>query len=159
MIRVKTVDNTSTVTTVTIATDIGEFQGQAFFNAEADGLNPSAITGGKIAENRARIKYLKEKIKRKKYELKGVERLLAAMPPGKQGYVYAIHLKDAIENEIKEYLKEWESCDHTIKTTIEGRAMYIRSRTIDKKDRDKFFKELGNALQQLDKTTKDKNIK
>lgn len=156
MIRVKKAETSSTVTIVTIATEIGEFEGRAYFNDEEDKFRPSTITGGKIAENRAKIKYVKEKIKRKEYELKGVKRLLASMPPSKQGYVYAIHLRDAIQREIEDYIFEWQEYDFNIKMAIEGRSMYVRSRSIDKKERNKFFQQLGESLQQLDRLTKDK---
>ena len=158
MIRVKSIDISAAVTTITITTDIGEFEGKAYFNADADELNPSEIIGCRIAENRAKIKYYKEKIKRKKYELKGIERLIAAMPADKSGYSYAIRLRAAIQNEINEYIEWWNICEKDINAAIEGRAMYLRSRTIDKKERDKFFKELGSALKQLDTLTKDKKV-
>ena len=134
MIRVKSIDISAVVTTITITTDIGEFEGKAYFNADADELNPSEIIGCRIAENRAKIKYYKEKIKRKKYELKGIERLIAAMPADKSGYSYAIRLRAAIQNEINEYIEWWNICEKDINAAIEGRAMYLRSRTIDKKE-------------------------
>ena len=159
MIRVKTIDISATVTTITIATEIGEFEGRAYFNEEVDTLNPSEIIGCRIAENRAKIKYYKEKIRRKKYEMKGIDRLIAAMPSNKSGYTYAVRLRAVIQKEIDEYIAEWNICERDINAAIEGRAMYVRSRTIDKKERDKFFKDLGNALKQLDTATKDKKVK
>jgi len=79
------------------------------------------------------------------------------MPPSKQGYVYAIRLRDAIKKEIEDYISEWQEYDYNIKMAIEGRSMYVRSRSIDKKERNNFFQQLGESLQQLDKLTKDKN--
>ena len=157
--RIKFVSITSTCTKIVIATEIGEFEGRAYFNKEVDKLNPSEIIGCRIAENRAKIKYYKEKIKRKKYEMKGIDRLIAAMPSNKSGYAYAVRLRTAIQKEINECIEEWNICERDINAAIEGRAMYVRSRTIDKKERDKFFKDLGNALKQLDTATKDKKVK
>jgi hypothetical protein len=67
-----------------------------------------------------------------------------------------MHLRDAIQKEIEDYIFEWQECDFNIKMAIEGRSMYVRSRSIDKKERNKFFQQLGESLQQLDKLTKDK---
>lgn len=158
MIRVKSIDATPTVTTVTIITDIGEFVGVARFNAEKDPLNPSAVIGGRIAENRAKLKYYKQKIKNKKYELKGLNRLLSSMPLRTKGRSYVVHTCNAIQSEINEYYDICESCKYDIETAIEGRAMYLRSRTMNKENRDKFLNELGESIKKLGKNkNKDKN--
>ena len=55
-----------------IKTNIGKFEGDSYFNHEADKGEPSEWIGCSIAEDRAMIKYTNERIALKKAEIKGV---------------------------------------------------------------------------------------
>lgn len=144
------------ITYTTIYTEIGQFTGLAKFNREADPFPPSMITGGRISELRAYIKYYKEYKKLKKAEFKGLRRLDYAIPHDKKSAKYINNLLFTISQEIREYQNNIEQCQAIIDNLIESRAIYIRSRSTDKKLREKNLKQLGDAIAALKTVKKDK---
>ena len=144
------------LTIATLKTSRGTYFGIARKNSEKDPLNPSVMLGCEIAEKRAYINLYKDLIKDKKIERKGIERLLAAMPEGKPGRKYAVHMLNTINNEIQEYKDLIDYEQRSIKHLIEGRAIYLRSRTMNKEEREKAMAGLGEAISTLGKINKDK---
>ncbi len=144
-------------TCVFLQTRLGIFKGVAKFNATLDPLPPSKVTGHRIAELRAYKAYFKEEAKLKKAEIKGLKRLISALPSNKDGFKYAERLINAIEKELREYEDNILECDKLIRNCIESRNIYIKSRTTNKAERNKKLKELGDAIAALKTVTQDKN--
>lgn len=144
------------ITYTTIYTEIGQFTGKAKFNREADPFSSSMITGGRMSESRAYIKYYKERIKLKKVELKGMKRLADAIPPIKKPNKQIYNLCLALHLEISKYEEKIKDYQTIINNLVESRAIYVRSRSTDKKLREKNLKQLGDAIAALKTVKKDK---
>lgn len=114
-----------------------------------DPFPPSFSIGEKIAGARAYISMYNDKLEEKRIELKVIKRILNSMPPDNPGIKYVFGLLDAINQEYENLIYEREECRHTIATAIEARELFIRSRTTDKKERQKKLDELGEAIKQL----------
>lgn len=144
-------------TVAKLGTELGIFIGQSFFNKEKDPLRPSRLIGGQLAENNAYQRYYQQILKNQKQELKGLNRLLAAMPDNIQGKKYAKNLYNTIKTEINE--TEWTLIELKERRNqiIKGRSIYIRSRTIDKKERAQMLQSLGDSLASLSNINKDKD--
>lgn len=136
-------------TIVVLKTKLGDFDGVAYFNSEEDPFGPSISVGVNIAEARAYINYYKAVIKEKKSEIKGLDRLLSAMPTDTDGYIYALRLKRAILNEWLEAIDGMEFFIEQIKVAIESRQLYVKSRSSSAADREKYLKNLGAAIGSL----------
>ena len=131
--------------------------GMATKNPEDDPFPPSFSIGEKIAEARAYKNMYSDQIIDKKFELKGLERLLAAMPEDNPGFRYVVHLIDAIQNEIYDLIGEKKTWKKIINSAIDARGMYIRSRSTNKKDKDKYLQTLGQAIHDLGAINKAKD--
>lgn len=119
-----------------------------------DPFPPSFSIGEKIAGARAYISMYNDKLEEKRIELKVIKRILNSMPPDNPGIKYVFGLLDAINQEYENLIYEREECRHTIATAIEARELFIRSRTTDKKERDKILNQIGESFKQLNQ---DKN--
>ena len=128
--------------------------GMATKNPEDDPFPPSFSIGEKIAGARAYRNMYSDQIIDKKFELKGLERLLAAMPVGAVNRHYVEHLYNAIVYELEGLKLAQYECDKAVNTAIESRNIYIKSRKINKEERDKMLDQLGEAIKRL---SEDKN--
>ncbi len=135
-------------TKVVLATSIGNFIGESK-KSDKDPLPPSRLMGGQLAESRAYLKYYKELIKRKSCELKGLKRLITAMPPTKEGSKYVKNLYNIVLQEYLDLDKKYNEELGNINNIIEGRAIFVRSRTTDKKEKEKYLKDLKAAIKAL----------
>lgn len=144
-----------TLTTVILKTKLGNFKGEARFNSDEDPLNPSTSIGVNIAEARAYINYYKAVIKEKKAEIKGLDRLLSAMPADTDGYMYALRLKRAILNEWLEAIDGMDFFKEQINVALESRQLYVKSRSASAEDKKRYLQNLGAAISSL-KEIKDK---
>ena len=147
--KIKDITINGNETSVTIKTPLGEFTGVAYFNEEADPLQPSKILGGRIAEDRAYIKFYNELIRDKRNELKGIRRLVYSTKPDKPGFDHICHMESAIFQEY--YDLKWKKLEYIndIKQAIASRKIYIQSRTEDKEEKKRKLEELGNAIKTL----------
>ena len=127
--------------------------GKTYFGTAAkhpdDPFPPSYSIGEKIAEARAYKNFYADKIEEKKIELKGLERLLAAMPVDATNRHYVKNLYRAICYELADLKAAKHECDERINIAIESRSIYIRSRTGDKKAKKEYLDKLGKSLKEL----------
>ncbi len=137
------------VTVVTLKTPLGFFYGSSQINKDVDTLPPSQMIGGRIAEGRAYINFYNTLLENKRYELKGIKRLLNSSSPDKAGYNHILKMYDVIYNEYIELKRDKLAYQQDIKSAINGRAMYLRSRTEDKKAKKEKLDALGNAIKAL----------
>ena len=121
-----------------------------------DPFPPSEITGASIAEARCYINLYNKLIAEKKIELKGIKRLLAAMPEGYTNRCYAENLYKAIEKEIEDLNYKKLNEKAIINGTIDGRGVYIRSRSATKEEKEKMQKAIIEGFNTLSSTKKDK---
>lgn len=149
-------DEESGLTIARLETSIGNFCGMSCKHPD-DPLHPSFIVGTNIAEARANINMINKQLELKRYELKGLKRLKGSMPSDIKGYHYVENLYDAILDEVLKLKREKAEWKHFIDATINGRSIFIRSRTTNKEERGKFLKELGQRISDLNKLTKDKD--
>lgn len=147
--KIKNVTINGNETSVTIKTPLGEFTGVSHFNEEADSLQPSKILGGRIAEDRAYIKFYNELIRNKRNELKGVRRLVYSTKPDKPGFNHICHMESAIVQEYYDLKRKKLEYVNDIKQAVESRKIYVRSRTENKEEKQKKLEELGNAIKTL----------
>ena len=89
-------------------TNIGQFEGDAYFNHEADKGEPSEWIGCSIAEDRAMIKYTNKRIELKKAEIKGLERFVKSYYKDPKTQAKAKNLLKAMNRELEELLYERE---------------------------------------------------
>ena len=142
-------------TIVVLKTKLGDFDGVAYFNSDEDPFGPSTSIGVNIAEARAYINYYKAVIREKKAEVKGLDRLLSAMPFDTEGYKYALRLKKAIMDEWLEAIDGIDFFNEQIKVAIESRQLYVKSRSSSAAEKEQYLKNLGAAISSL-KEIKDK---
>lgn len=151
--QIKVIDSffneTTGTTIITISTPYGVFKGQALFNAEAEKFPPSSYVGMEIAESRACIAAYNEAIKRKKAQLKGVKRLIHSCDNNALVLRYANRVKNSIIAEIDDLLLDKEVYKKNIKTAIEARGIYTRSRLVSKEEREKYLKDISDGLKAL----------
>ena len=102
-----------------------------------DPFPPSPSIGTEIAEARAYINFINDKMNEKRIELKGLKRLLSAMPEGNYGRRYVRNLYLAICREIADLEGEKHLWKKKIDNVIEGRNIYIRSRSATKEEKEK----------------------
>lgn len=139
----------SGITTVKVSTPYGVFKGQAFFNAEVEKFPPSNYVGTEIAESRACIAAYNEAIKRKKEQLKGIKRLIFSCDNNALVLRYANRIKNSITAEINDLLAEKADYQKAIRTAIEARGIYTRSRLVSKEERERYLKEISDGLKAL----------
>lgn len=151
--QIKVIDSffneTTGTTMITISTPYGIFKGQALFNAEAEKFPPSTYVGMEIAESRACIAAYNEAIKRKKAQLKGIKRLIYSCDNNTLVLRYANRVKNSIITEIYGLLLDKEVYKKNIKTAIEARGIYTRSRLVSKEERERYLKDISNGLKAL----------
>ncbi len=114
-----------------------------------DPFPPSFSVGEKIAGARAYISMYNDKLEEKRIELKGVGRIFNSMPLDNPGTKYVFGMLNALNREYENLLYEREECRQTVARAIEARELYIRSRTINREERQKKLNELGEAIEQL----------
>ena len=129
-------DEKTGLTIAQLRTSKGTFFGMSQKHPD-DPFPPSPSIGTEIAEARAYINFINDKIYDKKNELKGLKRLLCAMPPEAPGRHYAENLYVAIIYEISELKEERYFWKKKINNIIEGRNIYIRSRSATKEEKEK----------------------
>ena len=149
-------DEESGLTIARLETSIGNFCGMSCKHPD-DPLHPSFIIGTNIAEARANINMINKQLELKRYELKGLKRLKSSMPSDIKGYHYVENLYDAILDEISKLKHEKKEWKRFINNAIEGRKIYIRSQTTNKKEKEEFLKRLGESINNLGKITKDED--
>lgn len=135
-------------TSATLCTKYGNFYGEAQISKD-DPFPPSYSIGEKIAESRAYINYYKSQYNDKKQQKKGIERLMNAIPYKNPGWLYAYNLSNAIAKEMIEIDKDIKFYQERERSAVEARMIYIRSRTTDRKAKEKYLENLGNAIKQL----------
>jgi chorismate mutase len=126
------------------------FLGISTCNSE-DPFPPSYSIGARIAEARAYKHFYQDQINNKKNELKGVKRILYSFPKDHKDIKYIQHMYNAITKEIEELKLNIAECDHEIATAIESRALYVKSRRTNRKDRAEGQKKLQEAFDMLAK--------
>lgn len=138
----------SGLTIATLKTGKGNFFGTS--NKHPDDTFPSSYSvGTTIAEARANINYLNRQIADKKIELKGLKRLLAAMPEEATNRHYAVNLAKAINlelDDLKNYKGFWKA---VINDAIEARGIYLRSRSMSKEEKEKMRNTIRDSLAAL----------
>lgn len=123
-----------------------------------DPFTPSYSVGTNIAEARANISLINAQIEDKKLELKGIKRLLAAMPEDVSGRKYAVNLAAAIKSEIIALKKNKIEYKKIINNAIEARKIYLHSRSMTREEKERMrntIKASFEALSNQDKTTKE----
>jgi hypothetical protein len=129
-------DKEAGLTIAQLRTPKGTFFGTSQKHPD-DKFNSSEYIGSEIAEARAYINFINDKIYDKKNELKGLKRLLCAMPPETPGRNYAEHLYKAISFEISDLEEDKQFYKNRINQVIEARKIYIRSRSATKEEKEK----------------------
>lgn len=114
-----------------------------------DAFNSSMSVGMNIAEARAYINMYNALIRDKRLELKGVNRVLNAMPYEATNRDYVQNLKWAILQEIEALKEKKKIHKQKIDSAIEARKLYINSRTMDKKEREEILKKLDAGFKKL----------
>ena len=137
-----------------IKTNIGKFEGDSYFNHEADKGEPSEWIGCSIAEDRAMIKYINRKIALKKAEIKGLERFVKSYYKDPKTQAKAKNLLKAMNKELEDLLEEREEYRKNIKAAVKSRETYNRLKNIDRGARDaqmRFIQQGITALKNQDK--------
>ena len=120
-----------------------------------DDPSPTSFSiGERIAGSRAYISMYNDKLEEKRIELKGVKRILNSIPLDNPGTKYVFGLLNALNKEYENLLLEREGYKKSIKTAIEASELYIRSRTINKEERDKILNQIKESFGRL---SQDKN--
>jgi hypothetical protein len=150
-------DEKNGLTIATLRTNKGTFFGTSYKNPD-DPLAPSYVTGTNIAECRAWINYCNKQIADKRLELKGLQRLLAAMPEECTNRWYAENLYNAIENEINVIKDQRAGLKKNVFNLIEARRIYLASRSMTKEQKENMkavIKQSFEDLSKMDKTNKE----
>lgn len=136
------------LTIATLKTSRGTFYGTSYKHPD-DKYSSSYIIGTNIAEARAWINFYNKEITNKKLELKGLKRLLAAMPDDKPGKEYVWRLHNAIETEIEDLKIEKALYKGEVSANIEARNIYLRSRNLSKEDRKRIQEVIRQGFEQI----------
>lgn len=147
--KIINIDTHENHTFVTLQTPIGIFTGVSTFNKDEDPLEPSAIIGGRIAEDRAYIQFYNELLRDKRNELKGIKRLINSSNRSKPGMNHLIRMWSTMYYEYMELLSKRREYKQDIDAAIESRKIYVRSRIENKEEKQKKLEELGNAIKTL----------
>ena len=149
-------DDYGNISSVCLSTKIGKFWGSAIFNSNEDKFKLSRSIGVDIAEARARIAYINKQLENKRQELKGITRLLNSMPKDNPGYSYAKGTERAILKEIEELKDKKQYCKNYIDRKIEGRKIFIRSRSLTKEEKAETVKKIKEGFKALSDYNKTK---
>lgn len=141
-------DEEDGLTIATLKTSKGTFYGISCKHPD-DKFHSSYSVGTDIAEARAHISFINSQIYDKKNELKGLNRLLAAMPDNAPGIHYPRNLRQAIIFEIDNLKKEKELWKSKVNQIIEGRKIYIRSRSATKEEKEKMRAAIAESFKTL----------
>lgn len=147
-------DKEAGLTIATLKTSKGTFYGSSCKHPD-DTLSASYSVGTNIAEARAYISLYNKLIADKTIELKGLQRLVNAMPNDNEGFRYVDNLKRAIieeKNMLKEQRAYWKA---VISINIEARGMYLRSRSMSKEEKEKMRDTIKKGFETL--SNQDKN--
>ena len=139
-----------------IKTNIGQFEGDSYFNHEADKGEPSEWIGCSIAEDRAMIKYTNKRIALKKAEIKGLERFIKSYYKDPKTQAKAKNLLKAMNKELEDLLCEREEYHKNIKAAIKARETYTRLKNIDRNARKNQIQAIQQGIAAL-KNSQDKN--
>lgn len=149
--------NNGKQTLVTLYTSIGLFCGQSLFNEEKDPGSPSNIVGGSIAEDRAFIAYLNEKIRLKKAELQGVKRFIGSYYKDPAIQAKAKNLLQSMNEEYEELLYERQERENNIKAAIKARETYVRLKNVDREARANQVQAIQQGIAALKSTSSNKD--
>lgn len=141
-------DAESGITTAELRVGERHFYGTSTKHPD-DIFNSSMSIGMNIAEARAYINMYNALIRDKRLELKGVNRVLNAMPFEATNRDYVQNLKWAILQEIETLKEKKQIHKQKIDSAIEARKLYINSRTMDKKEREEILKKLDAGFKKL----------
>ena len=114
-----------------------------------DTFNSSMSVGMNIAESRAYVNMYNALIRDKQLELKGINRLLDAMPFEATNRQYAQNLKWAILREIVDLRKKKKIHKQKINSAIEARRIFLESREMNKKEREEILRKLDAGFKKL----------
>lgn len=120
-------DEEDGISYVKIQTNIGHFEGYAYLNEE-DKEYASKFFGCKIAEYRAIIEYLKERIFRTNLELNELKKLDEYMPMNIKTYEYLKKRINQKENYKKQCKEDIRSLRKHINSSIEERFKFLEER-------------------------------
>lgn len=140
-----------------ITTNIGKFEGDAYFNHAADKGEPSEWIGCSIAEDRAMIKYTNKRIELKKAEIKGLERFIKSYYKDPKTQAKAKNLLKAMNRELEDLLEEKEEYCKNIKAAIKSRETYNRLKNVDRKARANQVQAIQQGIAALKSTSSDKD--
>ena len=138
------------MTLATLKTSIGTFFGMSCKHPN-DEFPPSYSVGMKIAEARAYISLYNRQLYNKRLELKGIQRLMCAIPRDNAGYKYVDNLYTAMLAEYNSLLKAKQEAKQFLNEAIDARAFYIKSRKTDRKAREEGKQKLKQAFETLNK--------
>lgn len=141
-------DEEAGLTIATLKTSKGTFYGTSCKHPD-DKFHSSYSVGTDIAEARAYISFINNQISDKKNELKGLDRLLAAMPNNAPGIHYPHNLQRAIIFEIDNLKEEKNLWKSKINQIIEGRKIYIRSRSATKEEKEKMRAAIAESFKAI----------
>ena len=102
------------------------------------------------------IAYINKQLENKRQELKGITRLLNSMPKDNPGYHYAKGTERAILKEIEELKDKKQYCKNYIDRKIEGRKIFIRSRSLTKEEKAETVKKIKEGFKALSDYNKTK---
>lgn len=147
-------DKEAGLTIATLKTSKGTFYGTSCKHPD-DTFSASYSVGTNIAEARAYISLYNKLIANKTLELKGLQRLANAMPNDNEGFKYVYNLKRAIIEEkhmLKEQRAYWKA---VISINIEARGVYLRSRSMNKEEKEKMRDTIKKSFEILSNQDKD----
>lgn len=141
-------DKETGLTIAQLRTPKGTFFGMS--QKHPDDPFPSSETiGCEIAEARAYINFINNQIYDKNNELKGLKRLLCAIPIEVLNRCYAERLYKAITFEINDLKNEKRNWKAKINHLIEARGVYIRSRSATKEEKEKMRAAIAEGFKSI----------
>lgn len=144
-------DKETGTTTAVARTPLGDFTGIAKFNREKDPFEPSKIVGMNIAESRACIAAYNEAIRLKREQIKGLKRLIGSCGNTAKPTIchYANQVIKSIEYDIMDLKADKASYQEVINGYKEALKIYLRSRSTDRKEKEKYLNGIKEGLKQL----------
>ena len=144
-------------TYVQVRCELGDFIGHAYYNLEAEKFPPSNYVGIEIATARAYIAAYKYALNNLKQQLKGLKRLESSCGNNEIVFSYLNKTKKSILTDMNYYKTLIKECNGTIKTTKDARSLYIRSRSTDRKEKDKYLKQIQQGIKDLGQLSSKEN--
>lgn len=144
-------DEKTGTTTAIARTPIGEFTGVAKFNKDKDPFEPSKIVGINIAESRAYIAAYNEAIKLKREQIKGLKRIIGSCGNKDKSTIchYTNQIIKSIDYEIEALKDEKKEYSDVIKYYLEARRIYLRSRSTNREEKEKYLEGIKQGLKDL----------